>query len=70
VAAFSYLQPVIATALGIWLLGETLTRGVVVGGVLILFGVYLTERERGEDEDKGKDKGKDKQIEDVAPGVA
>lgn len=66
VAAFSYLQPVIATALGILLLGETLTRGVVVGGVLILFGVYLTERERGEDEDKDKDK----QVQDVAPGVA
>lgn len=64
VAAFSYLQPVIATALGIWLLGETLTRGVVVGGVLILFGVYLAERERGEDEDKNK------QVRDVAPGVA
>jgi len=64
VAAFSYLQPVIATALGIWMLGESLTRGVVVGGVLILFGVYLAEREQGEDEDK------DKQVQDVAPGVA
>ena len=49
VAAFSYLQPGIATALGIWLLGERLTYNVVIGGILILFGVYLTERERGED---------------------
>jgi drug/metabolite transporter (DMT)-like permease len=49
VAAFSYLQPVIATGLGIWLLGESLTVGVVVGGVIILLGVYLTERERGEE---------------------
>ena len=45
VAAFNYLQPVIAAALGVWLLGEALTTHVVVGGVLILLGVYLTERE-------------------------
>ena len=50
-AAFAYLQPGIATALGIWLLGESLTRRVVFGGALILLGVYLTERER-EDERK------------------
>lgn len=49
VAAFSYLQPVIATSLGIWLLAEKLTWRVVVGGALILAGVYLTERERGEE---------------------
>jgi drug/metabolite transporter (DMT)-like permease len=45
VAAFNYLQPVIAAALGVWLLGEVLTAHVVVGGMLILLGVYLTERE-------------------------
>ena len=50
VAAFSYLQPVLATGLGIWLLAERLTVRVVVGGPLILLGVYLTERERGEPE--------------------
>ncbi len=49
VAAFSYLQPVIATALGIWLLAEKLTASLVTGGVLILLGVYLTECERGEE---------------------
>ncbi len=49
IAAFSYLQPVIATGLGIWLLSEKLTVRVVVGGTLILLGVYLTERERGEE---------------------
>jgi drug/metabolite transporter (DMT)-like permease len=49
VAAFGYLQPVIATALGIWLLAEKLTPGLVVGGTLILAGVYLTERERVEE---------------------
>ncbi len=49
VAAFSYLQPMIATALGIAMLGEHLTAKVVGGGALILLGVYLTERERGEE---------------------
>jgi drug/metabolite transporter (DMT)-like permease len=48
VAAFSYLQPVIATGLGIWLLSERLTVKVVVGGAFILLGVYLTERERND----------------------
>jgi drug/metabolite transporter (DMT)-like permease len=49
VAAFSYFQPVIATSLGIWLLAEKLTARLVEGGVLILFGVYLTEREPGDE---------------------
>ena len=48
-AAFNYLQPVIASALGIWLLSERLTSKVLIGGGLILVGVYLTERERGEE---------------------
>jgi drug/metabolite transporter (DMT)-like permease len=52
VAAFSYLQPVMATGLGIWLLGERLSTSVVFGGALILVGVYLTERERGEENGK------------------
>ncbi len=43
------LQPAIATALAIWLLAEKLTGGVVIGGALILGGVYLAERERGEE---------------------
>jgi drug/metabolite transporter (DMT)-like permease len=49
VAAFSYLQPVIAIGLGAWLLGEKLTPAVVLGGGLILLGVYLTEREVEQD---------------------
>jgi drug/metabolite transporter (DMT)-like permease len=53
VAAFSYLQPVIATALGIGMLGEKLTVKIVLGGALILSGVYLTERERGEEQEVG-----------------
>jgi drug/metabolite transporter (DMT)-like permease len=49
VAAFNYLQPVIASGLGIWVLSERLTSKVLIGGSLILVGVYLTERERGEE---------------------
>jgi drug/metabolite transporter (DMT)-like permease len=45
VAAFAYLQPVIAATLGVWLLGEVLTGRVIGGGALILLGVYLTEHE-------------------------
>lgn len=45
VAAFSYLEPVIAVALGIWLLGESVALGELMGGVLILVGMYLTECE-------------------------
>jgi drug/metabolite transporter (DMT)-like permease len=45
VAAFNYLQPVIAAALGVWLLAEGISGQAIAGGALILFGVYLTERE-------------------------
>jgi len=48
VAAFAYLQPVVAALLGAWLLGERITPKVVACGALILMGVYLAERERGE----------------------
>jgi drug/metabolite transporter (DMT)-like permease len=48
VAAFNYLQPVIASGLGVWVLSEPLTPKVWVGGSLILAGVYLTEREASE----------------------
>lgn len=49
VAAFSYFEPVVAMALGIWLLHDRLTLRGIFGGVLILLGVYFTERERGEE---------------------
>jgi drug/metabolite transporter (DMT)-like permease len=49
VAAFAYLQPVVAALLGVWLLGERITLRVVAGGALILLGVFLAERERGEE---------------------
>jgi drug/metabolite transporter (DMT)-like permease len=48
-AAFAYLQPVVAALLGVWLLRERITPRVVAGGALILLGVYLAERERGEE---------------------
>ena len=48
VAAFAYLQPVVAALLGVWLLGERTTLRVVAGGALILLGVFLAEHERGE----------------------
>ncbi|MGH9326090.1 MAG: DMT family transporter [Terriglobia bacterium] len=48
VAAFAYLQPVMAALLGIWLLAEKVSLKVGLGGALILCGVYLTEHARGE----------------------
>lgn len=49
-AAFSYLQPILVTLLGVVFLGEKVTGHLVWGGGLILAGVYLTElgpRENG-----------------------
>lgn len=46
VIAFSYLQPVLATTFGIWLLDEKLTVQLLGGGLLVLAGVYLAERGR------------------------
>ena len=48
VAAFAYLQPLMAALLGIWLLGEKLSAAAVIGGIVILLGVHLTENARGE----------------------
>lgn len=48
VAAFAYLQPLMAALMGMWLVGEKISLSVVLGGALILFGVYFTERARGE----------------------
>ncbi len=47
VIAFSYLQPVLATLLGILMLHEPLTRSLLVGGAMVLAGVMLAERGRG-----------------------
>ncbi len=42
-AAFSYVHPLLTTVLGIVLLGERLTAQLVVGGALVLAGVYGVE---------------------------
>ena len=44
VSAFSYLQPLFATLFAILLIGEHVSAALVVGGMLVLFGVYVTER--------------------------
>jgi drug/metabolite transporter (DMT)-like permease len=44
VSAFSYLQPVFASIMGVAILGETLGTPVIAGGAVILGGVYLAER--------------------------
>ena len=49
VAAFNYFQPLIATAFGVWMLHEKVGLRLLIGGALILAGLYLTERERGEE---------------------
>ena len=46
VIAFSYLQPVLATLLGILLLHEQVTHHLLIGGGMVLVGVYLAERSR------------------------
>jgi drug/metabolite transporter (DMT)-like permease len=49
VAAFSYIQPVIVTSLSVLMLHEHLSVRLFIGGAMILGGLYLTERERGEE---------------------
>ncbi len=41
VAAWTFLVPVLATVLSVWWLGEPLTRGLAVGGVSVMLGLYL-----------------------------
>ncbi|HET8546632.1 MAG TPA: DMT family transporter, partial [Bryobacteraceae bacterium] len=44
VAAFSYVQPLLATVLAIPTLGERPTTALVAGGALVLAGVIMAER--------------------------
>jgi drug/metabolite transporter (DMT)-like permease len=41
--AFTYTHPIISTALGIVWLGEVVTRNLLIGGALVLGGVYLIQ---------------------------
>lgn len=41
---FTYLQPVLASAMAMPLLGESLSFSLLTGGLMILLGVFLTER--------------------------
>lgn len=45
-AAFSYLQPLLAIAFGIVFLHEHVTLVLIVSGIIIFGGVYITERAR------------------------
>jgi drug/metabolite transporter (DMT)-like permease len=47
VAAVNYLQPIGAIIVAAAFLGETPTRNLLLGGALILLGVYLAERGTG-----------------------
>ena len=44
--AYNYVLPVMATLLGVWVLGESVTVWTVVAGVVIFSGVYMVERAR------------------------
>lgn len=44
VSAFSYLQPLLVTALGVVILHEPVTASLVAGGSAIFLGVWMTER--------------------------
>ncbi len=43
-SAVSYLQPLGATLLAVMLLGESVTTALAIGGMLVLSGVFVTER--------------------------
>jgi len=42
-SVFTYLQPVLGTLLGIFVLHEPFTRTLAIAGFLVLAGVLLTE---------------------------
>lgn len=45
VLVYRYLVALVGVASGVVLLGEALTAGKVVGGVVIVLGVYLARRQ-------------------------
>lgn len=44
VSAFSYMQPLLVTLMGVVILHEPVTAPLVAGGTAIFFGVWMTER--------------------------
>ncbi|HWQ56713.1 MAG TPA: DMT family transporter [Bryobacteraceae bacterium] len=44
VSAFSYVQPLLVTVMGVVVLGEHVTASLVLGGTVIFSGVWMTER--------------------------
>jgi drug/metabolite transporter (DMT)-like permease len=44
VGALLYLEPLVTVAVAAWLLGETIRLGTMIGGAIILFGVWLVNR--------------------------
>jgi len=54
IAAVAYAQPVLGILFGVVFLGECLTRPLLFGGVLVLFGLYLIEH-RGKTPELGEE---------------
>jgi drug/metabolite transporter (DMT)-like permease len=44
--AFTYTHPIVSTSLGIFWLGEALTRNLLIGGLMVLTGIYLIQSGR------------------------
>lgn len=44
VPALMHLQPLVTLAGGMWWLGEQVDATTMLGGVTVLFGVYLVQR--------------------------
>ena len=44
VASFLYLEPLVTLAAGVWLLGEPVGPATLIGGLVVLAGVYLVQR--------------------------
>lgn len=43
-AAFTYLQPILATGVGVLFLGDSVTPSLIMGGSMVMIGVLLAER--------------------------
>jgi drug/metabolite transporter (DMT)-like permease len=45
VASFLYLEPLVTLVAGVWLLGEPVGPATLIGGLVVLAGVYLVQRQ-------------------------